>query len=269
MKDEPRVALFLIGGLRPDGLAQANTPSLDRLIASGASTFAARTVMPSATLPCHMSLFHSVTPERHGITTNTYTPQVRPVPGLVDVFHESGSMTAAFYNWEELRDLSRPGSLHAAFYLKNQEATHGRGDDDISDLAASWLGGNDFSFAFIYLGYTDLAGHLYGWLSTEYIWAVSNADRCVGNVISALPEGCTIIVTSDHGGHEHTHGTASDEDMTIPFIFRGPQSPKGGRIERPVNIIDIAPTVLKVLGLTAPAEWTGQPINFARTQVDE
>ena len=41
----------------------------------------AQTVMPSVTLPCHMSLFHSVEPLRHGTTDNVYMPQVRPVKG--------------------------------------------------------------------------------------------------------------------------------------------------------------------------------------------
>ena len=47
----------------------------------------AQTVMPSVTLPCHMSLFHSVAPDRHGILTNTYTPQVRPINGICEQLH--------------------------------------------------------------------------------------------------------------------------------------------------------------------------------------
>ena len=111
-----QVILFLVDGMRPDGLQQADTPILDRLIATGSSTMRARTVMPSVTLPCHMSLFHSVGPDRHGITTNTWMPQVRPIPGLTDAIHAAGKRTAAFFNWEELRDLSRPGSLDNIYF---------------------------------------------------------------------------------------------------------------------------------------------------------
>ena len=67
-----RVILFVFDGLRPDGLQQASTPHVDRLISQGASTYTARTVMPSSTLPCHTSMFRGVTPQRHGILTNTY-----------------------------------------------------------------------------------------------------------------------------------------------------------------------------------------------------
>ena len=63
-----RVILFVLDGLRPDGLQQAPTPHVDCLISQGASTYTARTVMPSSTLPCHTSMFRGVTPQRHGIT---------------------------------------------------------------------------------------------------------------------------------------------------------------------------------------------------------
>ena len=79
------VVLFVLDGLRPDGLQQADTPNIGSVFADGAFTMEARTVMPSATLPCHTSMFRGVTPERHGITTNTWVPQVRPVSSVVDI----------------------------------------------------------------------------------------------------------------------------------------------------------------------------------------
>jgi predicted AlkP superfamily pyrophosphatase or phosphodiesterase len=256
------VVLFLVDGMRPDGLKQADTPTFDRLLASGAHTFSARTVMPSSTLPCHTSLFHSVLPERHGITTNTWTPQVRPIPGLIDVIHRAGGMTAAFYNWEELRDISRPNSLNASFFLKNGYDPAGAGDREITELALSWLSQNPFTFAFVYLGYTDIAGHAHGWMSRQYLQGIANADQCIGRVISALPLECTTIVMSDHGGHEYTHGTELAEDMTIPWLINGPGIPAGRQLERPVNIIDVAPTVTQLLGMTSPPEWQGTAVSF-------
>ena len=65
-----RTLLILVDGMRPDSLAEIATAQ--KIIAGAKSTMAARTVMPSVTLPCHVSLFHSVDPDRHGTTTNTY-----------------------------------------------------------------------------------------------------------------------------------------------------------------------------------------------------
>ena len=55
-----RLVLFLVDGMRPDGMVQAQTPVIDRLRSEGAHTLTARTVMPSMTLPCHMSRFFGV-----------------------------------------------------------------------------------------------------------------------------------------------------------------------------------------------------------------
>ena len=44
--------LIVIDGCRPDGIQQADTPAIDSLIARGAYTFNAQSVVPSSTLPC-------------------------------------------------------------------------------------------------------------------------------------------------------------------------------------------------------------------------
>ena len=268
MPASPSVTLILIDGLRPDGLLQAHTPTLDLLIASGAHTLSARTVMPSITLPCHVSLFLGVPPEQHGVTTNLwkprqYTADSNPAPtGLVEALKAAGKVTAFFYNWEELRDVSRPDSLSASFFLNGSKDPHGTGDLELAELAAGWLASHPVDFAFIYLGYTDTAGHDYGWMSEHYLMAIANTDRCIDNLLSVLPEDGTLIVTSDHGGHDQSHGTDCDEDMIVPFIICGPGIPAGYRIEHPVNITDIAPTIASLLGILPPSGWIGQPLKF-------
>ena len=77
------VVLILVDGMRPDSFQDLEKAR--EIAKRGASTMTATTVMPSITLPCHMSLFHSVDPSRHGTTTNVYAPQVRPINGLFDV----------------------------------------------------------------------------------------------------------------------------------------------------------------------------------------
>ena len=112
MNKAKSVLLILVDGMRPDGLQQAETPAIDNLTACGRSTLSARTIVPTVSLPCITSLFLGVPPERHGITTNLWMPPARPVPGLVDIIHQAGGQTASFYNWEELRDLSRDKDIN-------------------------------------------------------------------------------------------------------------------------------------------------------------
>ncbi|MDE2808031.1 MAG: alkaline phosphatase family protein [Gemmatimonadota bacterium] len=257
-----RVILFVLDGLRPDGLQQASTPHVDRLISQGACTYTARTVMPSSTLPCHTSMFRGVPPQRHGILTNTWVPQVRPVPSLVDVLHQAGKRTAFFYNWEQLRDLADPGSLDRSYYMNNCHEPDG--DWELASLAAATLREWTPDFAFVYLGCTDIAGHDHGWMSAEYLATIGRADTAIGAVLEAVNQEETVaIVTSDHGGHERTHGTEMDEDMTIPWVISGPAVSPGRSLQKPVSIIDNPTTIATLLEVAPAQDWAGQVVREA------
>jgi predicted AlkP superfamily pyrophosphatase or phosphodiesterase len=254
------VVLFLVDGMRPDGMAQAHTPFMDELAASGAYTLDAQTVSPSITLPCIASLFLSSPPEVHQVTTNTWNPEA-PGPGLIDLIHATGGRAASFYNWEPLRDLSRPGSLEAGFFVDNCEEPEGRGDLQLAELAAEYLSREPVDFAFIYLGYTDVAGHREGWMSPAYLAGIENADVCIEKVLAALSGTWGVVVVSDHGGHAGGHGTPCEEDMTIPLILKGFDAwSSGSRLGSGIRIIDIAPTVARWLGIAPPATWQGRAI---------
>ena len=92
-----KVLLISVDGMRPDGLKTCGNPYLAQLEKECAYTYNARSMIPSVTFPCHFSMTHSVTPQRHGILTNTYVPQVRPVKGLFEKVNEAGGISAMFY----------------------------------------------------------------------------------------------------------------------------------------------------------------------------
>ena len=205
------------------------------------------------------SMLRGVGTERHGITTNTWVPQVRPVPSIIDVAHRGGKRTASYYNWEQLRDLSDPGSLDRAGFIGNCDDP--AGDLELVEVAARDLRDKAEGFVFVYLGYTDIAGHDFGWMTDPYLEAIGTADRAIGTVMSALDESdLAVIITSDHGGHEQTHGTESDEDMTIPWIVYAPGSVPAGEIEQDVYIYDTAPTIADLIGVEPAKEWTGRSL---------
>ena len=82
--EKNKVILISVDGMRPDGFLACGNPYIHELMRKAYYTLDGRTVMPSVTLPCHMSLFHSVEPQRHGITTNLYIPMARPIEGLFE-----------------------------------------------------------------------------------------------------------------------------------------------------------------------------------------
>ena len=85
--------------------------------------------------------------------------------------------------------------------------------------------------------------------------SLAEAER----VIDALGDEYSIILTADHGGHDHCHGSELDEDMTIPVFVFDEKYPKGKELYC-VSILDIAPTVLKLLGTATDADWQGKVI---------
>jgi predicted AlkP superfamily pyrophosphatase or phosphodiesterase len=253
------IVLTLIDGLRPDAIDLADCPRLKALRDASAATMRARSVMPSMTLPCHTSIFHSVPPERHGITTNVWSPMARPVPGLVDVAKAAGKRCAFFYNWEELRDLGRPGSLELSFFRNT--AYQPDGDQIVADEAARLLASGSFDFAFVYLGTVDSAGHFYGWMSEGYLGQIATVDAALGTLLDALPAEASVLLQSDHGGHDRNHGTDIAEDMTIPWLVAGPGIRRGHAIEAQVSLLDTAPTLARLLGVPPHREWEGRCID--------
>jgi predicted AlkP superfamily pyrophosphatase or phosphodiesterase len=252
--------------MRPDGLEQAETPFLDRLRSEGAFTGSARSVMPSITLPCHMSMLRGVDVTRHGVTTNTYQPPARPVPSLLDVAKEKGRRTGFFYNWEELRDLHATGKLDVSFLYWDCE--HAEGDHLVADMTISFLERLDLEVVMVYLGYPDIAGHHDGWMSQPYLDSLTNADGCIARIYGAferlgLADDTVTLVTSDHGGHGRSHGTDCDEDLLIPWLLHGPGIRAGHALETPVRIYDTCTTLAHILGLPPSPEWDGQVVTEA------
>lgn len=253
------VVLILVDGMRPDSFQDLEKAR--EIAKRGASTMTATTVMPSITLPCHMSLFHSVDPSRHGTTTNVYAPQVRPINSLFDVLSGAKKQCAMYYTWQELRDLMRPGSLAVSSFRRGKTVGYEKASRLVAQEVIRDM--NDpayqISFAFAYLGHPDEAGHDWGWMSPEYLSAVKTAWEDIDNILSNLPQDCTVIITADHGGHDRTHGHDIPEDMIIPMIAIGPDFTPGSSLDG-ANIKDIAPTVAKLLGVEPDEDWEGKSL---------
>lgn len=256
---ENKVLLISIDGMRPDGLKACGNQYVKELEKLCYYTYNARSMEPSVTFPCHFSMTHSVTPQRHGILTNTYVPQVRPVKGIFEKVKEAGGVCAMFYGWEPLRDICRPGALKFSTYINAymQES----GDIVLTDECEKILTERKPDFAFLYMVETDeKGGHDHSWMSEEYLKRISIAIDNVKRMIEKFGDEYSVIVMADHGGHDRSHGSTMPEDMTIPLFFYGKNFPKGKIIEDDISLLEIAPTIAKLLGLSAEPEWEGKPV---------
>lgn len=253
-----KVILISVDGMRPDGLKMCGNSYVQELEKMCSYTYNASSMIPSVTFPCHFSMTHSVTPQRHGILSNTYVPQVRPVKGIFEKISDAGGVSAMFYGWEPLRDIALPGTLKFATYINAymQDSC----DTVLTDEAQKLISAHKPDFVFLYMVETDeKGGHDNGWMSQEYLRRISIAIDNVKRIIEKFGEEYSIIVMADHGGHDRSHGTELPEDMTIPLFFCGPDFVAGQTIPD-ASLLDIAPTIAEVMGIVPDREWEGRPL---------
>ena len=253
-----KVILISIDGMRPDGFLACKNPYVEEMMKSSYYTLDGKTMLISKTLPCHMSLFHSVPVERHGITTNLYLPMARPINGLFEQLKAAKKDSAMYYGWEPLRDVSSPGMLRYAEYIGAY--TEESSDTSLTDSALARIRKSKPDFVFLYMVETDeKGGHDCGWMSEGYLERISIAIDNVKRVIEECGEEYTVVVTADHGGHDRCHGTDLPEDTTIPMFYFGNQFEAGKRFSGG-SILDIAPTIAKIMDIQPADEWEGTPV---------
>lgn len=255
-----KVILISVDGMRPDGFLACGNPHIHEIMARATYTLDGQTVVPSVTLPCHMSLFHSVPPTRHDITTNRYIPMSHKINGLFEQLDNAGKVCAMYYGWEPLRDVARPGSLVYAEYIHSyaEESV----DTLLADSALARIAQSHPDFVFLYMVETDeKGGHDNGWMTQTYLDRISIAVDNIRRVLEACGEEYTVIITADHGGHDRTHGTELTEDMTIPMFYIGKDFAPGHRFSGG-SIMDIAPTIAKLMGIAPAREWEGSCVEM-------
>ena len=255
-----RVIVVSIDGARPDALLVAKTPTITRLWKQGAYSFRAQTISPSTTLPAHTSMLTGVPPDRHGERDNSWWPgeATVAVETVFSLAKSRGLKTAMVVTKQKFGFLARPGSLDHF-----EVVTHPT--PEVVRRAVAYLRSERPHLLFIHFTDADLIGHLHGWMSSEYLIALQTVDDAVETLLRALEETRLIhetllIITSDHGGHDFTHGTTLPEDMTIPWIAVAPGVREGYQIPDQVVIYDTAATVLYFLGVPIPAHWDGRPL---------
>ena len=55
-----------------------------------------------------------------------------------------------------------------------------------------------------------------------------------------------------------THGSPHPYDTNVPILMYGPRWITPGRIDAPVEVVDIAPTLARILKMAAPAASEGR-----------
>ena len=139
-----------------------------------------------------------------------------------------------------------------------------RARDDIKAVLDRLEADDCESLIIVNLANADIVGHTGNLKAATR--AVEVVDECVGQIVEGtLNRQGSLVVTADHGNAEqmfnpqqdcpHTAHTTYDVFLSvIGDAFKGRRLRPGGRLA------DIAPTVLDLMGLAAPAVMTGQSL---------
>jgi 2,3-bisphosphoglycerate-independent phosphoglycerate mutase len=110
----------------------------------------------------------------------------------------------------------------------------------------------------------DMIGHT-GNLSAT-IAAVETLDQCLGKITSAtLESGAELMITADHGNcermfdREHNQAHTQHTFDPVPFLYVGHDHEKI-ILRQDGSLRDVAPTILKIMGLDIPNAMTGNSL---------
>lgn len=258
----------------PDLIQKTELPEFHRMAREGARTWEAYTIVPSSTLPSHVSMLTGVGIQKHQVTWNKYEPQkgLVKVPTIFSLAKERGLTTAMVVGKEKFRCLELPGTVDWFAWSKDQ--------NDAKAVAARFAEGfaaRKPNLVFLHFADPDRAGHSHGVASPQKIQALKDCDEALKIIRDAVAaagalEESVFLLTADHGAHDErkkdgalggSHGSAETADVQIPWVAWGKGVKKNFTISAPVVTYDTAATALWALNVPVPEGFWGRPVTSA------
>ena len=132
---------------------------------------------------------------------------------------------------------------------------------ELTRRLVSAIHSGDFDVIICNIANPDMVGHT-GKLDAA-IKAVEAVDVCLSEVTAAIDAvNGEILITADHGNVEQMKDEISGQSHTahtinlVPLVFCG----RDASIAETGSLQDIAPTMLRLLGLSQPEQMTGTPL---------
>ena len=258
-----KVILVLSDGLRYD-TAVAGMGTLGHLVeAKLASLYKVTGELPSMSRPMYETVHTGLTVSEHGIVSNLI---VRPStkPNVFRCARDAGKTTAAaaYYWFAELynrapfdriddreTDDDSLSIQHRRFYTQDDYP-------DVELFATAGMLVRRFSpdYLLVHPMGIDYIGGRYGADSSEYRNHAIRQDMWLASYIFEwMDHGYSILVTADHGMNaDGMHGGTTPELRELPLFLILPGIAGNGDTRQTISQLQIAPTVLKLLGIPLP-----------------
>jgi predicted AlkP superfamily pyrophosphatase or phosphodiesterase len=269
-----KVVLVLSDGLRYD-TAVANMGYLGHLVETKlASLYKVMGELPSMSRPMYETIHTGVPSSEHGVIANNIARR-SIMPNIFQCAHDARKITAAvaYYWFSELynrapfdrvedKEVDDEQLLiqHGRFYVPDEYP-----DIELFTTAASLVRRFGPDYLLLHPMGMDYQGETYGSDSSEYRNQAIHQDARLAPFIKEwIDRGYAILVTGDHGiNKDGAHGGTTSEQREVPLFVIQPNDRGKGDTEQTISQLQIAPTVLRLLGLPIPDSMKMPPLEIS------
>src|SRR5712692_2080173 len=288
----PNVVLITLDTTRADrmgflGSDRGLTRNLDAF-AREATIFSRAYAQVPLTTPSHATILTGTYPQFNHVNYMG-DPVGKELPFLPEILHKNGYKTAAFVGALVLDPLKlAPGFdrgfdvYDAGFHRRRpgEDSYHSleRRGEEVLKRAVAWLSKRPPGPFFLWIHlydphdpYTPPEPYRTRYQADPYDGEIAYTDSVIGKLIvelrnRSLFDGSLIAVMADHGeafgehGEKHHGIFLYDETIHIPMLIKLPRQRTGTRVKSRVGLVDVAPSIVRVVHLSVPDAMQGQSL---------
>lgn len=276
------------------GSTVASTPNFDSFSAERAVRFERAITAAPITFPSHSSIMTGAYPVFHGVHDNDYYRLDDRITTLAEILKGAGLNTAAFlaaYPLDSQVNLSQGFDFYDDDFQQDWSAAEKRSrtalsfgflerkSDRVNRAVERWLERNGDERFFMWVHYFDphqpydaASPYSSQFSDSPYDAEMAFMDESFGDLMGMLRErgladNTLVVIVGDHGEALMEHGEPThaafiyDSTMNVPLWVAPPNGGSAGAsVPATVRTIDIAPTVLDLLGFEPGAEMQGRSL---------
>jgi predicted AlkP superfamily pyrophosphatase or phosphodiesterase len=268
-----KVILVLSDALRYD-TAVANMGYLMHLVENKkASLYRLIGELPSMSRPMYETIHTGMPSSETGIVANSIV-RLSDKPNVFRSVREAGKITAAaaYYWYSELYnrapydpiddrevDNEKLNIQHGRFYTTDEYP-----DYELFNTAAHLIRKYAPDYLLLHPMGMDYHGETFGSDTKEYRnHAIYQDAKLAPLLVEWRERGYTTFMTGDHGiNADGAHGGTTPEQRTVPFFAIQPSLKGRGDTGEIISHLQIAPTVLSLLGVPIPSSMKQKPLSF-------
>jgi predicted AlkP superfamily pyrophosphatase or phosphodiesterase len=258
-----KVILVVSDGMRYDAAVNGMGYLMHLVESKLASLYKVVGELPSLSRPMYETIHTGMPVSEHGIVSNR-TVRRSTMPNIFEIATKAGKTTAAaaYYWYSELynrapydrindREVNDETQLiqHGRFYTRDDFP-----DIELFSTAGMLVRKFNPDYLLVHPSGMDYHGETFGADTPEYRNTATRQDSLLANLILEWMEiGYSILFTGDHGVNaDGIHGGPTPELRHVPLFIIQPGISGIGDSGKTVSMLQIAPTICSLLGLTIP-----------------